>query len=323
MTKSVLVFGATGAIGSALIEIITKEQPDWKIMAVSRSGNPTPRLEGVTVVKGDIEDKDRVLELTRDGVDIVYCCVGFVQYERKYWADHWPIVVDNLIAASEANPQQKYVFCDNLYAHGSGKHISTSSTLVEASTKSKPAIRAMIRHRLSAHMKAQPNAMTVVGAADFFGPHVTKTSFLGDTMTGKLTQKQSPLAIGSADAIHDFCYAPDFAQALFVASTQPKAYGRFWIAPHTIRNKTLRQISTDIGKKVGHDANIQVLPKFVLWILSFFGGFMAEIYEMLSFWTEDYTVDGGEDFTREFGTTATPYEEALDALVAFYQDEHK
>lgn len=319
MTKTVLVFGATGAIGSALIEIIAKEQPDWKIVAVSRSEKPHL---GVKVVKGDIEDKDRVLELTKKGIDIVYCCVGFVQYERKYWAAHWPVVINNLIAASEANPQQKYVFCDNLYAYGSGKHITTRSPLVEASTKSKPAIRAMLRQRLSAHMQSHP--VTVVGAADFFGPHVTKTSFLGDTMTGKLTQKQSPLAIGSADVIHDFCYAPDFARALFVASTQPQAYGKFWIAPHTIRNKTLRQISKDIGKKVGHEANnIQVLPKFVLWIFSFFGGFMAEIYEMLSFWTEDYTVDGGEEFTREFGLKATPYDEAIEALVSFYQEEQK
>lgn len=321
--SKVIVFGSTGAIGTSLIEILTEKQPTWEIVAVSRSG-PTMdsslaklQLSRVTIVKGDVEDKDCVQELCKD-VQLVFCTVGFARYERKYWSEHWPIVVDNLLAATDES--KPLVFCDNLYAYGHGTNLSTSSPTVTPSKASKPQIRALLREKFQARMDASPHSIVVVGGADFFGPNVTFTSFLGDIFVGKMVQGSKPLAVGTADALHDFCYTKDFANALYVASIHPeKAYGRFWICPHSLHNKTLRQIAQDVNQVLDKKIEgITVLPVFMVYIMGLFMTFMAELKEMLLFWTKDYTVDDSE-FCEMFGVQATPPEEALREYVDFYQ----
>jgi nucleoside-diphosphate-sugar epimerase len=184
------------------------------------------------------------------------------------------------------------------------------------------------------HMTQYPGTLTAVGAADFFGPNVTDTSFLGDTVAGKIAQGQSALAIGSVSVVHDFCFAPDFARALAVVSANDetflKAADKFWICPHSIHNKTLQEIANDIAAKIAaadktttlkatttKPVSFMVLSKWMMILMSPFMGFMGEMIEMLPFWTAAYTVDDSA-FVSTFGMQATPYDEALQSLVDFY-----
>lgn len=320
------MFGATGAIGTALIQIMSEKQPSWEILAVSRSGPkkdcPLTKIPRVTMVKGDVEDIKSVKELTKN-VQLVFSTVGFVHYETKYWAKHWPIVVDNLLQVT--NESKPLCFCDNIYAYGAGTNISPSSPTVTPSNKSKPAIRAMLRQKFQERMNESPKSIVVVGGADFFGPGVTNLSFLGDTFVGNMiglngSNPSKPMAVGTADAIHDFCFTKDFANALYVASINPeKAYGKFWICPHSIHNKTMRQIADDVNKFLDKEVKgVNVLPTFMVYMLSPFMGFMKELKEMLPFWTKDYSVDD-TDFCQTFGAEATPMDEALKEYVDFYK----
>lgn len=222
------------------------------------------------------------------------------------------------------------------------------TTPVNASTKSKPGIRAQIRERFQGHMKDHPGTLTVVGGADFFGPRVT-LSMLGDTFTGKIvdsavSNKAQPtaIAIGSCDMIHDVCFSEDFSNALAIASVNDNAYDKFWICPHSIHGMTLRQIANAIAditysqcnnshqasnnsdtiiQPVAHKAvKFTVMTKWMLYLLSPFIPFLGEMIEMLPFFQNDYTIDDS-DFCREFGVTATPYKDALKAYVDFYLEE--
>jgi hypothetical protein len=182
--QKVIVFGSTGPIGTHLVGKMSKEQPSWKIYAVTRSSggdNRFSHLPNVQVVQGDINVKNEAMTLSADK-DIVYSCVGFARYEAKYWAKHWPIVIDNILSASSQTSHQKLVFCNNLYAYGATQNISPSSTIVPAGKKTKPAVRAMIRKDLQKRMDERPESITVVGGADFFGPLVTskQTNKLND-----------------------------------------------------------------------------------------------------------------------------------------------
>ncbi|CAB9513295.1 NAD-dependent epimerase dehydratase [Seminavis robusta] len=330
---SVIVFGSTGAIGTSLIELLSKEHPDWQIKAVTRSISSKSRLaemgiENVTMVEGDPFSKEDVLSLTKD-CEKIYCCVGFHKYETKYWAVNWPLVVDNLLAATVAGDQKRQlIFCDNLYAYGPGSNISEKTPTIPPSLKTKPAIRSMLRQNMLEHMKAHPGTLTVIGAADFFGPHLTETSLLGDLTTGKIMAGESPMALCSASVIHDFCFAPDFAKAMAIASVSEKAYDKFWICPHSVHGKTMTEIANDIAKVVnGNKApekpvKVTALPAFALAILGVFQTLMAELYQMRNFWNSDYTIDDSS-FRREFGVEATPYDEALDSVVGFYRQNQK
>ena len=325
--QKVIVFGSTGAIGTALVENLSKDYPQWEILAVTRSTGTSSRLAekklpNVTMVEGDPFQKDQVESLSKD-CDKIYCCIGFHKYETKYWAVHWPLVVDNLLNAIVAGDKKRQlIFCDNLYAYIPGEKINENSPRTAPSLKTKPAIRSLIRGKFEKHMAEHPGTLTVLGAADFFGPHVTASSTLGDIMTGKIMEGQSPLALCSATKIHDFCYAPDFAKAMAVASVSDKAYGKFWVCPHTIHGKTLTEIANDIAK-LAHakpkPVKMTVLPTFALALLSPFVGMMYEFYQMRDFWRNDYTIDDSK-FCSEFDMEATSYETALEELVSFYRE---
>lgn len=328
LNKKVIVFGSTGPIGTNLIQIIANEQPSWQIVAVSRSGPQSKsvlaslKLDNVEIVKGDVELLEDVQSLT-DSVDLVYCCIGFEKYERKYWAKHWPPVIDNLLAVtSETRP---LVVCDNLYAYEAGINMSTSSKLIEASLKSKPAIRSFVHQKLQLRMDSQPKSVTCVGGADFFGPHV-HNSFLGDTFFGSMVLKgQKPLAIATDKAIHDFCYAKDFANALYIASIHDRAYGRFWICPHSIHNMSMHDIATEVSKILSEGTTptkVQVLPVFLVKMLAVVMPSLSEMKEMLPLWTKDYSVNDSE-FCQEFDVEATQMREALSVTVEYYKKQKK
>lgn len=171
-------------------------------------------------------------------------------------------------------------------------------------------------------MEQCPGTLVVVGGSDFFGPDVSSTSFLGDTLTKKIVTtkgKASTLAIGSADVIHDFAFVPDFAKALLIEND--RALDRFWICPHAVQGTTIRQIAQDIAQVARKPKpSITVFRTITVHVLSLFMSFMFEMKEMLPIWTRDYQVDDSE-FCREFGIEAAPYKKALQEYVNFYEDE--
>ena len=319
------VFGSTGPIGSELVRILSVEHTDWQIKAVSRVSNVVPasfeKLGNVKMATADALSRADVLNACTDA-DLVYCCIGFPQYERKYWAENWPKIVDNLLAAitpSGSIQSKKLIFCDNLYAYGPSTSINSKSPTLEANLKSKPNIRALVRQKLQAHMDKYPDSIVVVGASDFFGPNITK-SMMGETMVGKMTNGESPLALYTCKQVHDMCYGPDFSRALAVLSTRKEAYNRFHIAPHSIHGKTMQEIGDAVMDhiKTGQKAKFFVLPYWLMYLLSFLSTDMAELHEMREFWMNDYTVDDSE-IAREFGLKATDPSVAIKACVASFQ----
>jgi nucleoside-diphosphate-sugar epimerase len=328
-SKKIVVYGATGAIGTNLIEIMSKNHSDWTILAASRSGGASSylaslKLPNVHLVKGDIEVIEDARKLTQD-VDMVFSCLGFPQYEVKYWAAHWPVVVKNLLEVTSTS--RPLIFCDNLYAYGPGTKINSSSPTVSPSLTSKKGIRATIRELFAERMKSAPKSISVVGGADFFGPRLEGKTFLGDPFIGNIIHGKNPMAFCSADKIHDFCYYKDFANALYVAAINPdKAYGKFWICPHTVHNKTLRDLSNVIQDILGLEGKdrlgVQVLPSFLISFMALFMGFMKEMKEMKGFWANDYVVDDSE-FVKTFGVEPTPLDVALRETIAYYQNKRK
>jgi nucleoside-diphosphate-sugar epimerase len=209
--------------------------------------------------------------------------------------------------------------------------MTASSDTVEPTLKSKPGIRATLREKFVERMKEQPKSLCVVGACDFFGPHVTSNSFLGDVFLGNMVVKQQkPLVIGSGDKVHDFCFARDFSQALYnvsLPSNHDKSMGKFWICPHSIHNKTLKQLSDDVSGMLAGDSNKKIsgvssMPAWVVHLLGVFMPFMYEMRDMLPIWMNDYSVDDS-DFCETFGVQATPYEEALRETIEFFESLKK
>ena len=326
--KKIVVFGATGSVGTDLIEIITENEPKWKIVAASRSGPSAEtrlsslNLPNVEIVKGNVEDLESAKQITADA-DMVFSSVGFVQYEQKYWAEHWPKVVDNLLAVTSVD--RPLIFCDNLYAYGNPKTpINTSTETIPAGMETKPNIRAMMRAKFTERMKEAPGSIVVVGGADIFGPHIDDAkSHLGGTMVAKMVAGKRPTCLVSRTILHDFCYSRDFANALYVVSKEEnrsKSMGRFWICPHAIHNKSYDDIRDmiDVHLEKKAPCGFQVIPSWLLYGVGFVDGVAYEMREMMHIWSSDYTVEVGE-FESAFGVSPTDSSEALAATVAAWK----
>jgi nucleoside-diphosphate-sugar epimerase len=323
--KKIVIYGATGAIGTGMIEIMSKKQPEWTILAASRSGGSsshlaTLKLPNVQMVKGNVEDLKNTCELTNDA-DMVYCCIGYPQYEAKYWGEHWPIVAKNLLEVTSAS--RPLVFCDNLYAYGPTTNITTKTDTVPANLTTKPGTRATIRKLFQTRMDEDPQAIVVVGGADFFGPRLEGKTVLGDPFLGKIASGKKPMALGSASKLHDFCYVRDFSNALYVVSTSgEKGFGKFWICPHSIHGKSLKDLAIVVHEMNGTtNKGVTVLPKLMIKMLGAFDGFMSEFKEMLPFWMNDYTITGDAQFTKVFGVEGTPLTDALRETLDYYKNQ--
>ena len=59
INKKICVFGATGFIGSAIVNQLEENGIDW--VGISRSDNNNPRI-----IKATLEDRDRLLEILND-----------------------------------------------------------------------------------------------------------------------------------------------------------------------------------------------------------------------------------------------------------------
>ena len=318
--SKVLIFGATGPIGTNLIEIICKEQPNWSILAVSRTGGESSRLARlnlpqVTMVKSDIENLEDARQLTQD-VDLVYCCIG-LQYEAKYWAAHWPVIVENLLQVTSIT--RPLIFCDNLYAYGATTDISPDSKIVSPSLKSKPGVRSILHETFQRRMQSDPGSIAVVGGSDFFGASSEGKTVMGEMVLSLIAKNKRAMAFGNAKMKHDFCYVPDFSNALYLVSVNREvAMGKFWICPHSIKGLSMSESASKAYSLVDRkDKGVQVLPVFMVSVMGCFLTFMREMKEMMPLWTNHYTVDDSA-FCSTFSVQATPIDEALRETIEYY-----
>ena len=81
--RNILVTGATGTQGGAVVDHLFADSEQWEIYGLTRDatsdGAEALEARGVTVVEGDMTDADRMAELV-DGMDAVYGVTTFMEH---------------------------------------------------------------------------------------------------------------------------------------------------------------------------------------------------------------------------------------------------
>lgn len=338
-TKKVIVFGATGPVGRQLLETLCQEYPTWRIVAATRDRQRKKKkrnfkqrkLHNVKKVKVDVTKLDSVLKATKS-CDIIFSCLGLHKHSRRYWARHWPVILENMLMATGST--KRLVFCDDLLAYGADdeKDVSPNgSEPLRGSLRNKPEIRALLRSMMKQYMTQYPGTLTVIGASDLFGPYVTDAVMMR-SIVDPVVRYEAPLLVRPT-VLHDFCYVPDLAFALSVAAVRDRAYDKFWIAPHSIHKKSLQDVCNMVGAardaesassalSLSSSVKVRVHGSFWWHMASWVSRSIAEVVAFWPFWAYNYTVDDA-DFVQEFGVKATPCDEALRATVDFQKQLHK
>ena len=214
-----VVFGATGAIGGAVVTELVHAGRD--VRAVSRSGQVPDGAQGVAADASDPAQAARAAV----GASVIYHCAS-PPYTR--WPELFPALTRSILGAAESSGA-KLVFADNLYAYGPVDG-PLREDLPAAARGRKGRTRAeMAAQLLAAHRNGQ--ARVVIGrASDYYGPHGTGST-AGETVFGRILAGKKPQWPGRLDQPHTFHYLPDIARGLLVLADRPEADGQVWHLP--------------------------------------------------------------------------------------------
>ncbi|MFI7443861.1 NAD-dependent epimerase/dehydratase family protein [Nonomuraea indica] len=302
MGKHVVV--GSGQVGTHLATKLLAQ--GHEVTVVTRSGSGPA---GATRVAADVADRRRLTEVTA-GADVLYNCVN-PQYHR--WLTDWPPMAESFLATAEATGAV-LVILGNLYPYGPVTGPMTED-LPLASTSPKAQVRARLwADALAAH-EAGRVRVTEVRPSDYFGPGASDQSYLGDRFLVPLRAGRTIRLLWPADMPHSWSYLPDVADALIVAGSDERAWGRPWHVP-TTDPVSFRQLGERMAAILGRPApRMTQLPWPLVRTLGLFSPMVGELRHVRYQFVAPYELDSSA-FQETFGVRPTPLDEALKATLA-------
>jgi nucleoside-diphosphate-sugar epimerase len=296
------ILGSGGAIGVELAKALTSFT-DY-IRLVSR--NPKAINSTDKLFSADLTNTEEVLKAVEDS-DVVYLTAGF-EYKAKVWKSIWPLVIRNVIDACKTH-KSKLVFFDNVYMYDSSfAHNFTEETPVNPQSE-KGKVRAEIAKMILDEVSTGNLTALIARSADFYGPNIKKTSILTETVFNNLWNGKKANWLISLNYKHSFTYTPDAGKATALLGNTADAYNQVWHLPTAANPFTGKEWIETIVKPKS-----QVLPMFLLNILSLFIPLMKELKEMVYQYDRDYIFNSSK-FINRFNFTPTPYSDGVKNII--------
>jgi nucleoside-diphosphate-sugar epimerase len=303
------ILGGGGVIANELAKLLVVEKRAVKL--VSRSGYD---IHGTAPVKADVTVLEQAVNAIK-GSSVVYLCVG-LKYDRKVWAEQWPIIMSNTIEACK-RAGSKLVFLDNVYSYGRVVGAMTESTPYNPCSK-KGEIRVKIAEELMNEVKAGNLQALIARAADFYGPFADKTGVPNILIFKPLSQSKKANWLVNDSARHSYTFTLDIAKALFSLSEFDKAYSQVWHLPTASDPLTGKEFIETVAKESGVEPKYRILSKWMLKLAGVFDKTISESYEMLYQSEFDYIFDSSK-FQDAFQIHPTSYEEGIIETVKYYK----
>jgi len=303
-----VVFGATGAIGSAVVTELV--HAGRNVRAVSRGGKAP---DGALGVAADVSDPAQAARAAA-GASVIYHCAS-PPYTR--WPQLFPPLTRSILEAAESTGAT-LVFADNLYAYGPvAGPLREDLPAVAGGRKGRIRVE-MAAELLAAHRDGQ--ARVVIGrASDYYGPHGTGST-AGETVFGRILAGKRPQWPGRLDQPHTFHYLPDIARGLLVLADRREADGQVWhlpAAPPLTAQQFFDMIAAAAGQPVPVHASI-VSPA-LLAVAGIFSPLLREMRETTYQFRSPFVIDASK-FETAFGhPEPTPHRDAIQRTVAWYR----
>src|SRR5215468_5976468 len=302
-----VVFGATGAIGTAVVGELVRE--GRSVRAVSHSGREP---KGAQSEAADAADPAQAAAAAADA-SVVYHCAS-PPYTR--WPELFPPLTRSILAAAESSGA-KLVFADNLYAYGPVSGPLREDMPAAASGRKGRTRVAMAAEILAAHRQGRVRA--VIGrASDYYGPHGTGST-AGETVFGRILAAKNPQWTGRLDQPHTFHYLPDIARGLLVLADHPQADGQVWHLP-AAEPLTAQQFFDLVAEAAGRPTPVHasVASPALLTVAGIFSPLLREMRETTYQFRAPFVIDASK-FQAAFGRLEpTPHRDAVPRTVAWY-----
>jgi len=294
------ILGAGGPVASSLTKVLSNAGETVRL--VSRKPIKTSRL--VTWVGADLKDIAQLKNATQ-GSKVIYMCAG-LQYNKKVWAEEWPIIMQNIIDATRY-AEARLIFFDNVYMYGRVNGVMTENTPYNPASK-KGEIRAKIAEQLMNEARSGNIRASIARAADFYGAE-SMNSFFDSMVLARFAKKQKAMWLGNASAKHSFTYVPDTGKALYTLGKDPGSDNQVWHLP-TAAALTGKEIIHLAAKVFDVKPDYTEVNKLLLNAIGLFNKLIQETTEMYYQYRYDY-VFSSEKFQSAYKLAPTGYDDGI------------
>ncbi len=312
MSKTHVVLGATGALGSAVVRRLAAQGET--VRAVARDMDLAREILPASV--GIVADNLLVPEQARtacEGAAVVYHCVN-VRY--SLWEKLMPVITDNVLEATK-RAGARLVFPGNVYGYGPFQRIPATEDHPLAATSKKGRLRNRLEQRLMELHRAGKVPVVIPRFPDFYGPEVANP-LMGPIFRQALAGKTAAWP-GSLDAPHDLIFIDDAARASILLGATNDAYGETWHVPGA-GPLTARQFIEMVFQAAGTTPNAKALSRL---LFRFFGLLIpdaGEMVELLYQFEKPMVLDGGKFAAAFPDFRYTPHEEAVRKTVDWFKE---
>jgi NAD dependent epimerase/dehydratase len=266
--KTVVVTGAGGFIGSALVERLVTSGARVRAMLryTSRAERgclgfvPEPVLREVEITFGDVRDVDAMRDISR-GADAIFHLAALVGIPYSY--EHPQEVIDTnimgtanvLLVAKELGTLERIVLTSTSEVYGTALRtpIDEQHPLQAQSPYSATKI-ASDALGISFHRSfAMP--ITIVRPFNAYGPRQSARAVIPTIISQALSGTK--LRLGAVDTIRDFTYVEDTARGFVAVASSDTALGEV-VNLGTGVEISIRDVILQVSKIVGHDLEILV-----------------------------------------------------------------
>jgi nucleoside-diphosphate-sugar epimerase len=270
-----VVTGATGLLGSHLVELLVENGE--AVRALVRPGSDTRLLDrlGVDQCPGDLDDQSTLLPLV-DGADIVFHCAARVGDWGPWSLYHRQVVVAtvNLLKACEIAAVGRVLHVSSINVYGHPRERATPFTESEPLGQDlwwwDHYCRAKVR--AEQRLQAYPGDWTVVRPSWTYGPRDRNTF---PRVLTALRSRRVPI-VGSGKNQLNIVYASDVAEGAYRAATHPDAVGQAYnlASAGEITQEDLVNTLTD-------ELGLPRIRRHIPFTLAFWAGFFSEAWGRL------------------------------------------
>ncbi|MDO8619178.1 MAG: NAD-dependent epimerase/dehydratase family protein [Candidatus Daviesbacteria bacterium] len=221
------VTGATGFIGSNLINRLIKDGWDIKILVRPKSINKILNNPKLKVIQGDITNLDDV-KRGMQGTEIVFNVAGGLPNHKlsdQGYLDINVTGVKNILESCNEFKIKRLIHVSTVGIYGSGKNIITETSplrLVDQYAKTKSKAEELIR----TYREKFNLPVVIIRPTIGFGPRDTRPGFID---LFRLVNKGLYFPIGNGENYFHVFYIENLIDALMLAATKKEAIGEDFI----------------------------------------------------------------------------------------------
>lgn len=288
-----LVTGATGFIGTHLVNRLLSDGHIVRCMARSESVRPEEFADKVEWVVGDLQDKDSLNKAVQD-IEIILHLAGAVKAQNafEFLQINFYGTQNLLNAISEYGKKDvRLIYISSLSAGGASdalkpKHEDEPAFPVSAYGNSKLAAEiAVLKQKENIHV-------TIIRPAIVYGPGDKETLWFYE-----LARKNISPRIGLRKNYFSMIYVEDLVRLMILIMNNPLDSGEiFYAADLNDEGYSQSEVIETTAKILGEWTVTLYVPKSIVWLMSVLSGFFSRLVGKLSI----FNADKYREITQEY-----------------------